>query len=152
MYSVSINCLLYALFICFTVSNLYNNNYLFITHLYTNNCSVDLYNDLQKSTVLFTSNFTQGRLNSYWLVGCFILIIYSSTQTVQPTFSKYNVRVLSFTRTLLRLHFFFLCIVYTLLFVYCVHIASCCVRLHCVFVIYLFHINGLCFCSFCLLF
>ena len=60
-----------------TVSNLSNNNY-FVIFLYssvllsTNNRSVDLYNGiLQTTTVLFTRNFTQDGLNSYWLPAFF---------------------------------------------------------------------------------
>ena len=59
--------------LCATVSNLYNNNYLFVLLLYssvllgTNNCLEGLYNsDLQTAIVLFTRNFTQGWLNTYY--------------------------------------------------------------------------------------
>ena len=73
MCSVSIKLFIVRTIFYATVSNLYNNNYLIVIVLYTyvllssNNCWVDFYNgDLQTTTILFTRNFTQGCVNSYY--------------------------------------------------------------------------------------
>ena len=88
--------------------------------LYFFTLSVDLYNgDRQTTTVLFTRNFTQGWLNSYYssfaLSGPFIVVEHSCFRFLKSSIAT------------------------PFLFVYCVHIASCCVRLRCILVIYLFH-------------
>ena len=61
---VSIKLFVVHTILCATVSNLNNNNYLFVILLYTsvllntNNCSVDVYSgDLQTINILFTRNF-----------------------------------------------------------------------------------------------
>ena len=61
--------LLFALILCATVTNLHNNNHVFVILLYTpvlfntNNSSTDLYNgDLPTMIVIYTRNFTQGWL------------------------------------------------------------------------------------------
>ena len=53
---------------CSNLYHAYNNN-LFIRYSYHSHYSLDLHNaELQTTTVLFTLNFTQGWLNSYWLL------------------------------------------------------------------------------------
>ena len=96
--------------------------YLFAILLYTsvvvsaNNYSLDLCNgDLQTTTVFFIRDFTQDRLNSYWLLLA-LPCLFMRERSVWWRFLKWNVRGFAFSRILSRLHCC-LCIVYTLLIV-----------------------------------
>ena len=139
-----INSLLYVLFICVTVSNLCNNDCLFDIllclqpfckrqHLlvrFIQRRSSNHYYSLQTQR-----DFTQCRLNSYCLssaLSCLFIVL--RQQSNERSWSR--IFVLSLSRDFIATSF---------LFVYCVHIASCCIRLRSVFVIYLFHTHGLCF-------
>ena len=67
--------LLYTLFMCPTVSNLYSKNYnniCLFDILLTQLCAILHTMEIFKhATVLFTRNFTQGWVNSYWLLALF---------------------------------------------------------------------------------
>ena len=109
-------------------SNLYNaynnnynyNNYLFVTIRYsahnlyvsTNTYSLGSYsNEFQTTTVLFTRNFTQDRLNSYCLPSALSFsFIVQHNQYKERSWSR--TFVFSFYRTLLWFHFCW-CIMYT---------------------------------------
>ena len=90
MFSFSLS-LLYTLFMCPTVSNLYNNNY-------NNNCLFDT--TIRYSTYnCFLHTQLHTRLTEFLLiVDCF----YGPTRPVKRTFLKQKFCALAFSRTLLR--------------------------------------------------
>ena len=115
--------LLLALFIGATVSNLYSNNYnnyclfgVLLTQLF----AIQLTTKIFKPR-LFYSHPTRlhTRLTELLLpVVCFAWPLYSPKQTVWRMFLKWNVRVLAFSRTLLRPHCC-LCILFTFFCSFC---------------------------------
>ena len=107
-------------------------------------------------TVLFHTQLHTRQTEFLLTVACFVFSFYMRTSSVWWSFLKWNVRwvrILVYPYSLIFVVVGLLrtCSMY-LYRVYCVHIASCCVRFGCMFVIYLFHTHCLCFCSFCLLF
>ena len=83
------------------------------------------------STVSFKRSFTQGWLNSYYSSSALSrLFIVLHKQSNENSF-------LAFSVTLSQLHCY-LCIMYTLLVVYCVHIVGCVLCTHCwLFIVYI---------------
>ena len=107
------NCSLMSLLSCvplfptYTIITAYLLFFSAYNHFVSNNtCSLDL----QTTTVL--AILLQTRQTELLLL--LVLSLYSPTQTVWPTFLKYNVRVLAFSRTLPQLHCC-LCFLFTLL-------------------------------------
>ena len=129
-----------------------------------NTYSLDLYNiNFQTTTVLFTRNASSQTLTellllllalSYFFICARLQSVkgsWSQTFGVSPSWEFLFV-YLSIKHACLLLVCMFDVFVSVYLFrMYCVHIASCCVRFRCVFVTYRFHNHDLCYCRFCLL-
>ena len=146
--SLSLYCRDYIMCHCFPLILLYTS-----VLLRTTNCLIHLYNGYLHNCFVHTELYT--KTTEFLLTGCLLCLVLLQSN---------NVRGLAFSRTLSRSHCC-MCIrllVYPIFLytygcwfawnvcdvfvsVYCVHIASCCVRFCCVFFIYLFHTHGLCF-------
>ena len=78
---------------CPTVSNLYHSNY-------NNNCSFDtlfiLLFAIMLATVLFKRNFTQGWLNSYWLLPALPCLFYTYAFSLQNILKVEGSRAFSY--------------------------------------------------------
>ena len=106
------------------------------------------------ATVLFSRNFTQSWLNSYWLrlARLFIRTRTFALLSSWVFYREYNDNAQFILVWIIVIGGLFIrCSMYLLVCI-CVHTNSCCVYFRWVCVIYPFHTNGLCFYSLRLLF